>query len=192
MPNENLCPWVKDGLDTDYHNNEWGFPQHNDAVLFEFIILEGMQAGLSWNLILKRRENMRQAFDGFNPVLIAEYDEAKQQELLQNPGIIRNRAKIKALIGNAKAFLQVQQEFGSFDAYIWGFVNGAPICNHWEKIEDVPAYTEISDKMSADLKKRGFKFVGTTICYSFMQACGLVNDHLISCPHHKLAQQAAQ
>lgn len=182
------CPWAKDELDIRYHDEEWGRPEHDDAKLFEFLILEGMQAGLSWNMILKRREHMRRVFDGFSPQIIAGYDEKKLESLLQDPGIIRNRAKLRALVKNAKAFLKVQEEFGSFDTYIWGFVGEKPIQTNVKTAGDVPVTTAISDKMSKDLKKRGFSFVGSTICYSFMQAMGLVNDHIITCPWHSKCQ----
>lgn len=175
------CSWVHDELDMAYHDEEWGTPLHDDRRLFELLILEGMQAGLSWSLILHRREAMRRAFDGFDPNIIANYGDDKLAELLQNPEVIRNRAKIAALVTNAKAFLQVQREFGSFDAYLWGFVNGKPIENHLRTAADVPVSTPLSDEMSKALKKRGFKFVGTTICYSYMQAAGLVNDHVAGC-----------
>ncbi|MFV0413291.1 MAG: DNA-3-methyladenine glycosylase I [Oscillospiraceae bacterium] len=180
------CGWAKTELDIAYHDTEWGTPEHSDEKLFEFLLLEGMQAGLSWNLILKRRESMRAAFDGFDPRIIAEYDDAKKAALLENPGIIRNRAKINSAITNARAFLAVQQEFGSFNTYIWGFVNYTPIQNSWASLQEVPATSPISDTMSKSLKKRGFKFVGSTICYSFMQAMGLVNDHVATCPRHAL------
>lgn len=185
MQNNLRCAWAKGELDIAYHDNEWGTPEHDDAKLFEFLILEGMQAGLSWSLILKRREAMRRAFDGFDPVKISRYDDEKKAQLLQDASIIRNRAKINALVQNAIAFLQVQQEFGSFDAYIWAFVDGMPIHNHATTMQEVPATSPVSDAMSKDLKKRGFKFVGSTICYSFMQATGLVNDHVVSCPRHR-------
>ncbi|MDL2324341.1 DNA-3-methyladenine glycosylase I, partial [Ruminococcaceae bacterium OttesenSCG-928-A16] len=166
MQAKTRCPWVHDELDQHYHDTEWGVPEYDDAKLFEFIILEGMQAGLSWNLILKRRETMREAFDGFNPTIIAKYNDTKRAELLANPGVIRNRRKIDALIKNANAFLAVQKEFGSFSSYIWGFVGGKPIVNAWQTTAQVPITTEVSDAMSKDLKKRGFSFVGSTICYS--------------------------
>lgn len=185
MPETQRCPWAKGELDIVYHDTEWGTPEHDDGKLFEFLILEGMQAGLSWNLILKRRENMRRAFDGFDPVKIAGYDDAKKEMLLQDAGIIRNRAKINALVQNAKCFLQVQQEFGSFNAYVWGFVGGKPLQNNVKTVEEAPVTSQESDAMSKDLRERGFKFVGSTICYSFMQAMGMVNDHLVTCPRHK-------
>lgn len=192
MPTTGICPWAKDELDLEYHNTEWGFPEHEDRKLFELLILEGMQAGLSWSLILKRRETMREAFDGFNPVAIAEYDDQKKAALLENPGIIRNRAKINALVGNARAFLSLQQQYGSFDRFIWSYVDHQPIRNAWEKIEQVPSTSPISDRMSKELKKLGFRFVGSTICYAFMQASGMVNDHLVTCPVNQQAVQAAQ
>lgn len=175
------CNWAKDEYDIAYHDAEWGVPCHDDAKLFEFLLLEGMQAGLSWNLILRRREGIRKAFDYFDPHKIAVYDDAKKVELLQNPAIIRNRRKVDAAVANAQAFLRVQQEFGSFDAYIWSFVDGRPLQNAIATLAEMPATSPVSDIMSKDLKKRGFKFVGSTICYSFMQAMGLVNDHERSC-----------
>jgi DNA-3-methyladenine glycosylase I len=176
------CAWVNDDpLYIDYHDREWGVPVHDDRKLFEFLVLEGMQAGLSWYTVLKKRENYRQAFDGFDPRKVAEYGEAKVEELMNNSGIIRNRAKIQAAISNARCFLKVQEEFGSFDAYMWRFVGGEPIVNRWQTIREVPATTPESDAMSKDLKKRGFKFVGSTICYAHMQACGMVNDHTLDC-----------
>lgn len=179
------CPWCgTDALYTAYHDNEWGRPEHNDRKLFEMLILEGMQAGLSWITILRKRENFRNAFDNFDPQKIAEYDDNKISELLSNEGIIRNKRKINAAVSNAKAFLDIRRKFGSFDAYIWGFVGGVPIINSPKKPEDVPARTSLSDKISADLKKRGFSFVGSTIIYSFMQSIGMVDDHLISCFCH--------
>lgn len=175
------CDWAKNDLAVRYHDAEWGVPQHADRALFEFLILEGAQAGLSWDTILRKRENYRAAFDDFDPAKIARYDAAKCAGLLENEGIVRNRLKIASAVGNAQAFLKVREEFGSFDAYIWKFVDGRPVVNHWESSALVPARTEISDKLSKDLKKRGFNFVGSTIMYAFMQACGLVNDHLTSC-----------
>ena len=182
---ERTCPWVKSRLEKEYHDLEWGRPEHNDRKLFEMLILEGMQAGLSWISILKKREHMRQVFDGFDPVKIVSYDEVKQAELLADEGIIRNRAKIRALINNAEMFLKVQSEFGSFDRYLWAFVDYKPVVNHWERLEDIPAQTPQSTALSNDLKKRGFKFVGPVICYAYMQAVGLVNDHLTTCDHHQ-------
>ena len=176
------CAWVgTDPLMIDYHDREWGVPLHDDRKLFEFLILEGMQAGLSWMTILRKRDNFRQAFDDFDPHEIARYDRAKIEQLLANPGIIRNRRKIEAAITNAQSYLAVQVEFGSFDAYMWQFVDGAPIVNSWRKIADIPAKTEESTAMSKDLLRRGFKFVGPTICYAHMQATGMVNDHTIDC-----------
>ena len=183
------CPWAKSELEIEYHDREWGRPEHDDQKLFEMLILEGMQAGLSWSSILKKRENMRAAFDGFDPLKLVEYDENKQAELMANPGILRNRAKIRCLAVNAQAFLKVQAEFGTFDRYLWAFVEHRPIVNHWKDFTEMPASTEISQKMSKDLIKRGFKFIGPVICYAYMQAVGLINDHLIDCKHHKLCQK---
>jgi DNA-3-methyladenine glycosylase I len=175
------CPWASNDLSIRYHDEEWGIPAHDDATLFEFLILEGAQAGLSWDTILKKRDNYRAAFDGFDPKKIAHYDRRKIQSLMNNAGIIRNRLKIASAIQNAKAFLKVQDDFGSFDAYIWQFTGGGPIVNSRRSLKQVPARTPESDAMSKDLKKRGFSFVGTTICYAFMQAMGMVNDHLTNC-----------
>jgi DNA-3-methyladenine glycosylase I len=175
------CSWPNDDLSIRYHDEEWGRPTHDDAVFFEFLILEGAQAGLSWDTILKKRENYRAAFNSFDPKKIARYDRRKIQTLMNDAGIIRNRLKIASAVQNAKAFLKVQEEFGSFDAYIWQFTGGSPIMNRWRSAKQVPACTSESDAMSKDLKKRGFSFVGTTICYAFMQAVGMVNDHLTSC-----------
>ena len=175
------CSWPSDELSIRYHDAEWGAPTHDDATLFEFLILEGAQAGLSWDTILKKRENYRAAFDNFDPKKIARYDRRKIQSLMNDAGIIRNHLKIASAAQNAKAFLNVQSEFGSFDAYIWQFTGGTPIVNAWHSAKQVPASTPESDAMSKDLKKRGFSFVGTTICYAFMQAVGMVNDHLTSC-----------
>lgn len=176
------CGWVnEDPLYLHYHDTEWGVPVHDDRLLFEYLNLEGAQAGLSWYTILKKRENYRKAFDNFDAEKIIYYDEKKIEELLQNEGIVRNRLKVNAVIANAKAFLKVVEEFGTFDRYIWSFVDGKPILNHFKELKDVPATTAISEKLSKDLKKRGFKFVGSTICYAFMQAVGMVNDHLVSC-----------
>jgi len=178
----NRCGWVNDDpLYLEYHDFEWGVPVHDDRVFFEFLLLEGAQAGLSWYTILKKREHYREAFDQFDPHKVAAYGEDKLASLLANPNIVRNRLKIKSAVTNARAFLAVQQEYGSFDRYIWSFVGGQPIVNHWETLEQVPARTKESDAMSKALKKRGFSFVGSTICYSFMQATGLVNDHLVGC-----------
>ena len=174
------CKWATTPLSIAYHDQEWGVPQHDDRVLFEFLILEGAQAGLSWETILKKRETYRLAFDNFDPVVVARYDARKVKQLLADPGIIRNRLKVAAAIANARAFLAIQEEFGTFDAYIWRFVNGRPIKNARQPAE-LPSHTVESDAMSKDLKRRQFKFVGTTICYAFMQAVGLVNDHETSC-----------
>jgi len=176
------CAWVPDDLLYQaYHDKEWGVPLHDDRRLFEFLILEGMQAGLSWRTILGKRENFRKAFDRFDPRKIVEYDLRKRKQLLTDKGIIRNRLKIEAAIQNAKAFLAVKKAYGSFDAYIWHFVEGEPRKNAWKTIKDIPAKTQASDAMSMDLRKRGFKFVGSTICYAFMQAVGMVNDHTVDC-----------
>lgn len=180
------CAWAgKDPLYIDYHDNEWGVPVHDEHRLFEFLILEGAQAGLSWITILRKRENYRLAFDGFDAALVAGYGQTKIDELLINPGIVRNRLKIHAAITNAQAFLDVQREFSSFDRYIWQFVNGISIQNLWAMQEDVPANSKESDLMSRDLKARGFKFVGSTICYAFMQAVGMINDHTLNCFRHR-------
>jgi DNA-3-methyladenine glycosylase I len=178
------CAWATTEPAITYHDEEWGVPVHDDRVLFEFLILESAQAGLSWNTILKKRENYRKAFDGFRTEKIARYGKQDVQRLLRNDGIVRNRLKIAAAIGNAKNFLAVKNEFGSFGAYLWSFVGGAPIQNRWRTLADVPARTAESDAMSRDLLRRGFKFVGSTICYAFMQATGMVNDHLVTCPRH--------
>ncbi len=178
------CPWAKTDLSIPYHDMEWGVPLHDDRALFEFLILEGAQAGLSWETILKKRETYREAFDQFDAAKIAKYGDAKVAELLANPGIIRNRLKVAAAIGNAAAFLRVQKEFGTFDAYLWQFVGGKPIRNTRCSLSEIPTRTAESDAMSKDLLKRGFKFVGTTICYALMQAVGMVNDHLVDCPRH--------
>ncbi len=180
------CPWP--GVDETYikyHDEEWGVPVHDDRKHFEFLVLEGAQAGLSWATILKRRENYRQAYDNFDPAKVAKYDDAKVAELLANAGIIRNRKKIESSIKNAKCFLEIQQEFGSFDKYIWAFVDFKPVINSWKTLSELPAMTELSDRISKDLKKRGFSFVGSTIIYAHIQAIGLVNDHLVSCFRYK-------
>ncbi len=179
------CPWAKeDPLMIEYHDKEWGTPVHNDNLLFEFLVLEGAQAGLSWITVLKKRRNYRESFDNFDPIKIALYNEEKIEELMKNPGIIRNRRKITAAITNAKAVLKIQKEFGSFDRYIWQFVGGKPVQNKWKTPADMPSFTIESQEMSLDLKKRGFKFVGPTICYAFMQAVGMVNDHIVDCFRH--------
>jgi DNA-3-methyladenine glycosylase I len=175
------CSWARNDLAIAYHDEEWGVPQHDDRVLFEFLILEAAQAGLSWDTILKKRENYRKAFNKFDPKRISGYDAKKAKELLSNEGIIRNRLKIASAVSNAKAFLAVQKEFGSFDKYIWQFVGGRPKVNSFRPGDRLPASTPESDAMSKDLKKRGFNFVGSTICYAFMQAVGMVNDHNTSC-----------
>ena len=178
------CPWATTEPNITYHDQEWGVPVHDDRLLFEFLILEGAQAGLSWSTILKKRANYRKAFDGFDPEQIARYSVRDVQRLLHNQGIVRNRLKIAAAIGNANAFLTVRKEFASFNAYVWSFVDGKPIQNHWRTMAEVPARTAESDAMSRDLLRRDFKFVGSTICYAFMQATGMVNDHLVTCPRH--------
>ncbi len=175
------CPWAQNEPNITYHDTEWGVPQHDDRVLFEFLILEGAQAGLSWTTILLKRENYRRALDGFDPARIARYSDARIEKLMANPGIVRNRLKILATVKNARSFLAVQKEFGSFDRYIWSFVGGSPLQTAWRSTTQVPARTPEAERMSKDLLRRGFKFVGPTICYAFMQAVGLVNDHLVSC-----------
>ncbi len=175
------CSWAKNDLAIAYHDTEWGVPLHDDRGLFEFLILEGAQAGLSWDTILRKRDAYRDAFDNFDAAVVAEYSDAKCAELLLNEGIIRNRLKIASAVANSKAFLNVQQEFGSFDKYIWSFVDSKPIVNKWTSHTGVPAKNGISDVITRDLKKRGFNFVGSTIMYAFMQATGMVNDHLVSC-----------
>lgn len=175
------CGWAKNELAIRYHDHEWGVPQHDDRVLFEFLVLEGAQAGLSWDTILRKRENYRAAFDKFDPKKISRYDKRKLDSLMANEGIVRNRLKILSVVKNAKAFLEVQKEFGSFDRYVWQFVGGKPKVNARPGLGDVPARTPESDAMSKDLQKRGFTFVGSTICYAFMQAVGMVNDHLVNC-----------
>jgi DNA-3-methyladenine glycosylase I len=180
-PEKVRCPWARGELMIRYHDEEWGVPVHDDRRLFEFLILEGAQAGLSWETILNKRENYRAAFDGFDPVRVAAYGKKKSAQLLKNPGIVRNRLKIASAIRNARAFLGVQKEFDSFDRYIWQFVNGSPIVNKRNARNPVPARTTESDAMSKELKKRGFNFVGSTICYAFMQATGMVDDHVDEC-----------
>jgi DNA-3-methyladenine glycosylase I len=180
------CPWPgDDSLYIKYHDEEWGVPVHDDRKQFEFLVLESAQAGLSWITILRKRENYRKAYEGFDPVRIADFDEKKVEELLQNSGIIRNRRKIEASINNAKMFLNIVDELGSFDKYIWSFVDYRPVVNSWNSITEVPATTELSDRVSSDLKKRGFKFLGSTIVYSHLQATGLINDHLTDCFRYK-------
>jgi DNA-3-methyladenine glycosylase I len=180
------CPWAKSELYVQYHDLEWGVPVHVDRLLFEFLILEGAQAGLSWETILKKRANYRTAFDHFDPAVVARYDKRKRTSLLANEGIVRNRLKIESAVQNAKAFLTVQDEVGTFDRYIWQFVEHEPKQNTWKSFKQVPASTPESDAMSKDLKRRGFNFVGSTICYAFMQAVGMVNDHLVDCFRHVL------
>ena len=175
------CQWAKDEPNTTYHDLEWGKPQHDDRKLFEFLILEGAQAGLSWTTILKRRDGYRKAFSDFNPLKVSKYNQKQIAKLLKDESIIRNKLKINSAINNAKQFLRIQEEYGSFDKYLWGFVNGKPIKNKFKKHSDIPASTEISEKLSQDLKKHGFNFVGPTICYALMQAVGLVNDHTYGC-----------
>jgi DNA-3-methyladenine glycosylase I len=175
------CRWAANAWNIPYHDTEWGVPVHDDRVFFEFLILEGAQAGLSWDTILRKREHYREVFDNFHPARVAKYDARKIRALLADPGIIRNRLKISAAIANARSFLAVQKEFGSFDSYIWNFVGGKPIVNRWREHAVVPARTPESDAISKALKNRGFRFVGSTICYAFMQATGMVNDHLVDC-----------
>ncbi len=183
------CAWAgTDPLSVRYHDTEWGVPVHDDTVLFEFLLLEGAQAGLSWTTILRKRDNYRSAFDGFDPDVISCYRAPKLRALMRDPGIVRNRLKIQAAVTNAKAFLRVREEFGTFDAYIWQFVGGAPVFNHRKTLRSIPARTRQSDTMSADLKRHGFTFVGSTICYAFMQAVGMVNDHTVNCFRHRALQ----
>jgi DNA-3-methyladenine glycosylase I len=181
------CAWgASDPLYVRYHDDEWGVPvRDDDRRLFEFLVLEGAQAGLSWLTILRKRDNFRAAFDNFDPALVARYDDARIAELLQNPGIIRNRLKVNAAVINARKTLDLQAEFGSLSSYLWRFVDGVPIQNHWQSLAEIPAETELSRRMSKDLAKRGFKFVGSTICYAFMQAAGFVNDHTVDCFRHE-------
>jgi DNA-3-methyladenine glycosylase I len=184
------CSWASSGLSIPYHDEEWGVPVHDDRTLFEFLILEGAQAGLSWSTILNKRDNYRKAFDRFDPKMVAKYDRRKIQQLLRDEGIVRNKLKVASAVENAKSFLRVQEEFGSFDCYIWQFVGGKPIVNKRKSLRQVPARTAESDALSKDLKRRGFNFVGSTICYAFMQAVGMVNDHCVDCFRYKtLASQ---
>lgn len=178
------CGWAKNELAVHYHDTEWGVPVHDDRIHFEFLILESAQAGLSWDTVLKKRENYRQAFCGFDPVQVAGFSDETLRVLMENPGLIRNRMKLEAAMNNARRFLETQEAFGSFDAYIWRFVDGAPIVNAWTALSQLPATSPQSEALSRDLKRRGFKFVGSTICYAHMQATGLVNDHLVSCFRH--------
>ena len=187
--NKKRCPWpIADPLYLDYHDREWGKPVHDDRVHFEFLVLETMQAGLSWHVILRKRENFRKAFDGFDPARVARYTERKIQSLLKDPGIVRNRLKIRAAVYNAKRFLEVQKEFGSFDRYLWGFTGGKPVRNRWKRLDQIPARTELSDRVSKDLKSRGFQFTGSTVVYAHLQAVGVVNDHLTTCFRYKEVQ----
>jgi len=179
------CHWAQKEINIPYHDEEWGVPVHDDCVLFEFLILEGAQAGLSWDTILAKRARYREVLDNFNAGKIARYDRKKLQALLKDPGIIRNRLKIASTVTNAQVFLKVQEEFGSFDKYLWQFVGGKPIRNSWKDHNQVPAKTKESDAMSKELQKRGFRFVGSTICYAFRQATGMVNDHLVTCFRHR-------
>ncbi len=178
------CAWAQNELSIAYHDQEWGVPLHDDQKLFEFLILEGAQAGLSWDTILRKRDHYRLVFDNFDPAIVATYDEDKVTDLLADPGIVRNRLKVRAAIRNATAFLNIQSEMGSFDTYIWGFVGGEPVPNQWRGMQDVPSKTPQAEALSKDLKRRGFTFVGPTICYAFMQATGMVNDHLLDCFRH--------
>lgn len=181
----NRCGWAKNDLAICYHDTEWGVPVKDDGTFFEFLILEGAQAGLSWDTILSKRENYRAALDGFDPEKIVRYTEKRKEKLMLNPGIVRNRLKIESTVKNARGFLEIQYEFGSFNDYVWRFVDGKPVVNKWNSLKQVPASTKVSDAISRDLKKRGFNFVGSTIMYAFMQATGMVNDHLVSCFRHR-------
>ena len=181
MPNVSRCGWARSELSIPYHDTEWGVPLHDDRGLFEFLILEGAQAGLSWETILRKRHSYREAFDGFDPERVARYTPTRVAKLLANPGIVRNRLKVESAVSNARLFLEVQRELGSFDAYVWRFVGGEQKQNGWRVFRRVPATTSESDALSKDLKRRGFRFVGSTICYAFMQAVGMVNDHLTTC-----------
>jgi len=175
------CPWATAEPNRTYHDREWGVPVHDDRTLFEFLTLEGAQAGLSWQTILNKRENYRKAFGNFDPAIVSKFTRARIEKLMLDPGIVRNRLKLESTVSNAKAFLKVQKEFGSFDSYVWAFVSGAPKVNSWDVFVKIPARTAESDALSIDLKRRGFRFVGTTICYAFMQAVGMVNDHVVDC-----------
>ena len=180
------CPWASgEPLAIAYHDTEWGVPVHDDRIFFEFLILEGAQAGLSWNTILRKRSRYREAFSDFDPKRVARYDRSKIESLLLDPGIVRNRSKVEGAVRNARAFLRISEEFGTFNAYIWRFVGGQPVQNRWKALQQVPASTQISERMSKELKQRDFTFVGPSICYAFMQAVGLVNDHLVSCFRHE-------
>ncbi len=186
------CGWARTPLGIVYHDTEWGVPVHDDVILFEFLTLEGAQAGLSWETILKKRENYREAFAGFDPERVARFTSARVERLLGNPGIVRNRLKVASTVGNAQAVLALQREFGSFDAYLWGFVGGVPRVNRWRTLRQVPARTRESDALSRDLRSRGFTFVGSTICYALMQAVGMVNDHTIDCFRHEQAGRSTR
>jgi len=186
------CGWARTPLGIAYHDAEWGVPVHDDQILFEFLTLEGAQAGLSWEMILKKREAYREAFVGFDPARVARFTPSRVERLLQNPGIVRNRLKVAGTVRNAKAFLAVQREFGSFDTYLWNFVGGTPRVNHWRTLRQVPARTSESDALSRDLRVRGFTFVGSTICYAFMQAVGMVNDHTVDCFRHRRVADAVR
>lgn len=192
MPNRPVirCHWARNETNIPYHDEEWGVPVHDDRLLFEFLILEGAQAGLSWDTILRKRARYRKVFDNFDAGKVAQYDSKKVRKLLADPGIIRNKLKIAAAIGNARAFLRVQKEFGSFDAFIWQFLGGKPKLNSWKTPRGVPARTKQSDSMSEDLRRRGFRFVGSTICYAFMQATGMVNDHVVGCFRYREVRRA--
>ena len=191
-PQIRRCPWATTPLGIAYHDHEWGVPVHDDRRLFEFLVLEGAQAGLSWETILDKRASYREAFDDFDPRRVARYDARKIAALLANPGIVRNRLKVAAAVANARAYLAVQREFGSFDAYLWRFVDGGPLQNAWERLADIPARTTVSDALSRDFLRRGLKFVGPTICYAFMQAVGMVNDHVVSCFRHAAVRRRPQ
>ena len=179
------CGWANRDSEREYHDNEWGVPSHDDSYMFEMLILEGFQAGLSWITILNKRENFRKAFDNFDYNKIKDYKQDKIDELLKNDGIVKNKLKVNSTVENAKAFIKVQEEFGSFDKYIWGFVNNKQIVNKWKEMKELPAKTELSDKISKDMKKRGFKFVGSTIIYSYLQAVGIIDDHIVTCSFKK-------
>ena len=179
------CSWATTDLYKEYHDNEWGVPSHDDSYMFEMLILEGFQAGLSWITILNKRENFRKAFDNFDYNKIKDYKQDKIDELLKNDGIVKNKLKVNSTVENAKTFIKVQEEFGSFDKYIWGFVNNKQIVNKWKDMKELPAKTELSDKISKDMKKRGFKFVGSTIIYSYLQAVGIIDDHIVTCSFKK-------
>ncbi|HYC71061.1 MAG TPA: DNA-3-methyladenine glycosylase I [Opitutaceae bacterium] len=185
------CPWAEAELNHEYHDTEWGVPSHDDGHLFEMLILEGAQAGLSWSTILKKRANYRRVFEGFDPRKVARWDGRREARALADEGIVRNRLKVASAVLNARAFLRVQEEFGSFDRYAWGFVDGRPRRNRWTRSDEVPARTAESDALSRDLLGRGFKFVGSTICYAYMQATGMVNDHLVTCPRHAACSRLA-